>query len=95
MLLAPLSKKSGTIAWIHIWVFYFVPLVFIVPVPCCFYCDGSVVLFEVGNCDNSSLLFLLNIVLVIGCILCFKMNFRVDFSTSVMIITVTLMMELH
>jgi hypothetical protein len=43
MFLAPLSKSGK---WIYIWVFCSVPMVFIsvfVPVPCCFYCYGSVV----------------------------------------------------
>jgi hypothetical protein len=40
------KNKVGIDVWIHIQVFYFVPLVFIsvfVPVPCCFYCYGSVI----------------------------------------------------
>jgi hypothetical protein len=40
--LAPLSKKKvGIVVWIHIWVLYSVPLVFMyvfLPTPCCFYC---------------------------------------------------------
>jgi hypothetical protein len=49
MFLVPLSKKKnkmGIAVWIHIQVLYSVSLVFIsvfVPVPCCFYCYGSVV----------------------------------------------------
>jgi RsiW-degrading membrane proteinase PrsW (M82 family) len=44
--------------WIHIWVLYSVPLVFMsvfVPVLYCFYCDGSVVKFEVECYDTSSI----------------------------------------
>jgi hypothetical protein len=40
------KNMVGIAAWIHIWVIYSVPLVFIsvfVSVPCCFYCYGSVV----------------------------------------------------
>jgi hypothetical protein len=39
------KNQVGVAAWIHIWVFYSAPLVFIyvfVSVPCCFYCYGSV-----------------------------------------------------
>jgi hypothetical protein len=39
------KNKVGIAVWIHIWVLC-VPLVFIsvfVPVPCCFYCYGSVI----------------------------------------------------
>jgi hypothetical protein len=39
------KNQVGVAAWIHIWVLYFVALVFIsvfVTVPCCFYCYGSV-----------------------------------------------------
>jgi hypothetical protein len=47
MFLALLSKNQvGIAVWIHIWVFFSVPQVFIsvfAPVPCCFYCYGSVV----------------------------------------------------
>jgi hypothetical protein len=56
--LAPLSKnKVGIDVWIHIWVLYSVPLVFMsvfVPVPCCFYCNCFAILFEVRYCDASS-----------------------------------------
>jgi hypothetical protein len=41
-----LKNKVDTAVWIHIWVLYPVPLVFIsvfVPIPCYFYCYGSVV----------------------------------------------------
>jgi hypothetical protein len=75
--------------WVHIRILYFVSvtLVFIsvfVPEPSCFYCYDSVVYFKVGNCDTSMLFFLLSMVLVIHSLLCFQMNFSVDFSISVM-----------
>jgi hypothetical protein len=50
-----IKDQVGEAVWIHIWAFYTVPLVFIsifVPVLCCFYSYGSVVLFEVRYCDN-------------------------------------------
>jgi hypothetical protein len=40
------KNQVGVAAWIHIWVFYSVPLVFISAfgsVPCCFCGTGSVV----------------------------------------------------
>jgi hypothetical protein len=45
MFLMPLSKIRWAL-WIHIWVICSVPLDFIsvfVPLPCCFYCYGTVV----------------------------------------------------
>jgi hypothetical protein len=51
-----------------------------VPVPCCFHCYGN----EDGYCDTLALLFLLSIALSIHGFLCSQMNFRVDFSISVL-----------
>jgi hypothetical protein len=51
----------GVAVWIHIWVLYSVPLVFIsvlVLVPCCFYGYGSLVYFEVEYCETSCIAFL-------------------------------------
>jgi hypothetical protein len=50
------KNKVGIVVWIHIWVHYSVPLVFIsvfVLVPWYFYCYGSVVYFEVRYCYTS------------------------------------------
>jgi hypothetical protein len=55
--LAPLSKTKWA-GWIHIHILYSVPLVFIfvfVPIPCCLYCYSSVLYFEGGYCDTSSI----------------------------------------
>jgi hypothetical protein len=45
-------------AWAYAWLSYSDSLVFLsvfVPVPCCFYCYGPVVWFELGHCDASSI----------------------------------------
>jgi hypothetical protein len=73
--------------WIHIWVLYSVPLVFIsvfVPVSCCFYCYGSELLFEVGYCDTSSIALFVQYCRLLTFIFCFQMNVWVDFLISVM-----------
>jgi hypothetical protein len=52
------KNKVGIAVWIHIWVHYSVPLVFMsvfVPVPCCFYCNCFVIWFELRYCDTSSI----------------------------------------
>jgi hypothetical protein len=54
------KNEVGIVVWIHIWIFYSVPLVFrsvFMPVPCCFYCYFFVKQFEVGYCDTSSIAF--------------------------------------
>jgi hypothetical protein len=69
----------------HIQVLYSVPLVFLfvfVPVPCCFYCYCFIILFEVGYCGISSIVLFAEYCL--HSLLYFQMNFRVDFSISVM-----------
>jgi hypothetical protein len=55
-----------------------------VPVPSCFYCCGSVVSLEVGHCENSSIALFAQYCLGYLQTLCFQMNFRDDFSISVM-----------
>ena len=58
--LPPLSKMS-ICAWIYLWAFYFVPLIYIsvfVPVPYCLDNCGFVVEPEVRQVDSSSSIFL-------------------------------------
>jgi hypothetical protein len=45
-------------AWVFVWILYSDPLVFLsvfVPMPCCFYCYGSVVEFKVWYHGASSI----------------------------------------
>jgi hypothetical protein len=72
--------------WIYVWVFYSIPLVFMsvfVKISYCFYCYGFVVYLEVRNCDIPAVDFLLRTALAIQGLLCFHINFRIDFSLSV------------
>jgi hypothetical protein len=77
-------KNQVTVdVWIYVLVFHSVPLVFMSvlgPVPCCFYCYGSVEQFEVRYGDTSSVAFLFRIVLAIPGLLCLHTKFRIDFS---------------
>jgi hypothetical protein len=71
---------------IYVCNFYPIPLVLktvLVPVACCFNCYDSVVSLKSGIVILPALYFLLNIALAICGLLCFHMNVRVDFSTSV------------
>jgi hypothetical protein len=70
------EDQSATDAWVYIWIFYSDPLVFLsvfVPMPCCFYFYGSVLLFEVSIVMPPALEILLRIALAIPGLLCFHM----------------------
>jgi hypothetical protein len=55
-----------------------------VPVPCCFYCYCFVTYFEVRCCDISCIALFAEYYLRYSWFLVLPMNFRVDFSISVM-----------
>jgi hypothetical protein len=74
----------GVAAWIHIWILYSGLHVCFCGNIMLFFLLCSVVLFEFEYCDPPTLLYLLNIALAICSLLCFQMNFRVEFSISVM-----------
>jgi hypothetical protein len=71
------KNEVGIAIWIYVWVSYSILLVFasvFVPVPCCFYCYGSVVQFEVGYCNTSRIAlfvqFLFNIFVQLFVVFC-------------------------
>jgi hypothetical protein len=73
------KNKVGVAVWIHIWVLYSVPLVFMsvfVPVSCCFYCYCFECILKSGIAIPPALLFLVSVALAICGLLCVQMNFR-------------------
>ena len=86
-ILASFVKDKVSIgAWIYLWAFYFVPLIYIsvfVPVP--YYLDdcGFVVEPEVRQVDSSSFILLLKIALAIRGFLYFHTNLEIICSSSV------------
>jgi hypothetical protein len=71
--------------WIHFWVFNSIPLTYLyvlVPVPCNFYHNCSVVKLEVRHGDSTEILLLLRIVFAILGFLLFQMNLQIALSNS-------------
>jgi hypothetical protein len=62
------KNKVGIAVWIHIWVLYSVPLIFMsifVQVPCCFYAIALYYSLKLGIVIPPALVFLLSIALAI------------------------------
>ena len=73
-------------AWISLWAFYFVPLIYIsvfVPVPYCLDDCGYVVDPEVRQVDSSSSILLSQDALAFQGLLCFHVNCEIFCSSSV------------
>ena len=86
-ILASFIKNKVTIcAWVYLWAFYPVPLIYIsvfVPVPYCLdYCSFMYSL-KSGNLIPPALFFFLKIALAIRGLLCFHTNCEIVCSTSV------------
>src|SRR5574341_34780 len=80
------KDKVSICAWIYLWAFYFVPLIYIyvfVPVPYCLDDCGFVVEPEVRQLDSSSSIFLSQIALAIRGFLYFHTNCENIYSRSV------------
>ena len=80
------KDKVSISAWIYLWAFCFVPLIYIsvfVPVPYCLDDCGFVVELEVRQVDSSSSILLSQIALAIQGFLYFHTNCEIIFSSSV------------
>jgi hypothetical protein len=82
-----LGKDQVTIGvWDTFWVFTSIPLIYglvIVPVPCSFYHNCSVVQLEVRHGDSPEVLLLLRRLFAILGFLLFQMNLQIALSDSV------------
>jgi hypothetical protein len=77
------KDQMAVAAWFYFWVFCSVPLVFVsvyVSVPCCFSKQHNL---KSGIVILPALLFLLGITFAVQGLLCFHMNFMIDFYSSV------------
>ena len=71
--------------WVHFWVFNSIPLIYmpvIVPVPCSFYHNCSIVQLEARDDNSPRIFLLLRIVFPILGFLLFKMNLGIAGSNS-------------
>lgn len=77
------ENQTALAVWVYFWVFYFIPLVQMSLIPCCFCCNGCMVHFEVKHCGSSSVALFAQDFLASCGLLCFHRNLRVTFSSSV------------
>ena len=81
-----MKDKVTICAWVYLWAFYPVPLIYMsvfVPVPYCVDYCSFVVLSEVREPDSSSSVFFLKITLAIQGLLCFHTNCEIFCPSSV------------
>ena len=86
MLASFIKDKVNICAWIYLWAFYPVPLIYIsvsVPVPYCLDYSSFVLLSEVTGLIPPAIFFFLKIALAIQGLLCLPTNFKIFFSCSV------------
>ena len=86
MLASFIKDKVNICAWIYLWAFYPVPLIYIsvsVPVPYCLDYSSFVLLSEVTGLIPPAIFFFLKIALAIRVLLCYHTNCEIFCSSSV------------